>query len=102
MKLKGDSRLSKEKAGATMADVAREAGVALGTVSRVVNGQQVGPFSMPQLTQLAQNGQLTQQSLVWKQGMAGWEQAGSVAELSSLFAPSTPGNGATPPPMPNP
>ncbi len=67
-----------------------------------VNGQQVGPFSMPQLTQLAQNGQLTQQSLVWKQGMAGWEQAGSVAELSSLFAPSTPGNGATPPPMPNP
>ena len=67
-----------------------------------VNGQQAGPFSMPQLTQLAQNGQLTQQSLVWKQGMAGWEQAGSVAELSSLFAPSTPGNGATPPPMPNP
>ena len=42
MKLKGDSRMSKEKAGATMADVAREAGVALGTVSRVVNGQQVG------------------------------------------------------------
>ncbi len=67
-----------------------------------VNGQQAGPFSMPQLTQLAQNGQLTQQSLVWKQGMAGWEQAGSVAELSSLFAPSTPENGATPPPMPNP
>ena len=67
-----------------------------------VNGQQAGPFSMPQLTQLAQNGQLTQQSLVWKQGMAGWEQAGSVAELSSLFASSTPGNGATPPPMPNP
>ena len=28
--------------GDTMADVAREAGVALGTVSRVVNGQQVG------------------------------------------------------------
>ena len=67
-----------------------------------VNGQQAGPFTVPQLTQLVQNGQLTPQSLVWKQGMAGWEQAGSVAELSSLFAPSTPGNGATPPPMPNP
>ena len=35
--------LLKEKKNApTMADVAREAGVALGTVSRVVNGQQVG------------------------------------------------------------
>ncbi len=32
----------KEKNTPTMADVAREAGVALGTVSRVVNGQQVG------------------------------------------------------------
>ena len=31
-----------EKAAPTMADVAREAGVALGTVSKVVNGQAVG------------------------------------------------------------
>ena len=65
-----------------------------------VNGQQAGPFTVPQLTQLVQNGQLTPQSLVWKQGMAGWEQAGSVAELASLFAPPMPGTGATPPPMP--
>jgi len=34
--------LPKDKSTPTMADVAREAGVALGTVSRVVNGQQVG------------------------------------------------------------
>ena len=34
--------MSKEKNTPTMADVAREAGVALGTVSRVINGQQVG------------------------------------------------------------
>ena len=34
--------MPKEKTGATMADVAREAGVALGTVSKVVNGQPVG------------------------------------------------------------
>ena len=34
--------MQKEKNAPTMADVAREAGVALGTVSRVVNGQQVG------------------------------------------------------------
>ena len=65
-----------------------------------VNGQQIGPFTMPQLTQLVQNGQLTQQSLVWKQGMAGWEKAGNVAELASLFAPPMPEAGATPPQMP--
>ena len=34
--------MPKERGGATMADVAREAGVALGTVSKVVNGQAVG------------------------------------------------------------
>ena len=34
--------MAKERSGPTMADVAREAGVALGTVSRLVNGEQVG------------------------------------------------------------
>ncbi len=34
--------MDKEKNAPTMADVAKEAGVALGTVSRVVNGQHVG------------------------------------------------------------
>ena len=31
-----------KKTAATMSDVAREAGVALGTVSKVINGQSVG------------------------------------------------------------
>ena len=57
------------------------------------NGQQFGPFNMPQLQQMAQNGQLTAQTYVWKQGMANWELAGNVQELSSLF-------GAVPPPVP--
>ncbi len=34
--------MAERKSAPTMADVAREAGVALGTVSRVVNGEQVG------------------------------------------------------------
>ena len=38
----GGSLMAKEHSAPTMADVAREAGVALGTVSRVVNGEQVG------------------------------------------------------------
>ena len=63
-----------------------------------VGGQQTGPFSMPQLSQLVQNGNLTPQTLVWRQGMAGWEAAASVPELSALFAP--PSASPVPPPMP--
>jgi len=62
-----------------------------------VNGQQAGPFNAAQLQQMAQQGQLTPQTYVWKQGMARWETAGNVAELTSLFqTPQTP----PPPPIP--
>ena len=40
--MKRRNSIARETGSPTMADVAREAGVALGTVSRVVNGQQVG------------------------------------------------------------
>lgn len=63
-----------------------------------VNGAQAGPFNMQQLQQMVQNGQLTPQTYVWKQGMANWDFAGNVAELSVLFASLAPG--ATPPPPP--
>lgn len=58
-----------------------------------VNGQNMGPFNMQQMQQMVQNGQMTAQTYVWKQGMAGWELAGNVPELASLF-------GAVPPPPP--
>ena len=58
-----------------------------------INGQQSGPFGFPQLQQMVQNGQLTKETHVWKQGMAEWALAGTVQELSSLFA-------AVPPPPP--
>jgi membrane protease subunit (stomatin/prohibitin family) len=60
-----------------------------------INGQTGGPFNWQQLQQMVQNGQLTTNSHVWKQGMAGWELAGNVQELSSLF-------GSVPPPPPPP
>ncbi len=63
-----------------------------------VNGQQTGPFNMPQLQQMAAAGQLTAQSLVWKQGMAQWAAAGTVPELAALFAPPVPGGGVPPVP----
>lgn len=62
------------------------------------NGQQTGPFSMQQLQQMVQSNQLTPQTLVWKQGMPQWVQAGSVTELSGLF--SAPSTSVAPPPLP--
>ena len=63
--------------------------------SIAVNGQTSGPFNWQQLQQMVQNGQLNQNTHVWKQGMSAWEFAGSVHELSSLFIPVPP-----PPPPP--
>jgi len=60
-----------------------------------VNGQTAGPFHLQQLQQMVQNGQLTPNTHVWKQGMAAWELAGNVQELATLF-------GAVPPPPPPP
>lgn len=58
-----------------------------------VNGQQQGPFDLGALTQRAQQGQLTRETLVWSQGMANWAPAGQVSDLAQLFA-------SVPPPMP--
>ncbi len=63
-----------------------------------VNGSQAGPFNMQQLAQMAQGGQLTPQTYVWKQGMANWAFAKDVAELATLFAPPAPGSMPPPPP----
>ena len=63
-----------------------------------VNGQQSGPFGWQQLQQMVQSGQITKDTYVWKQGMANWELAGSVQELSSLFSDTPP----PPPPPPSP
>lgn len=65
------------------------------TYSVSVNGQTAGPFNVQQLQQMLQNGQLTKNTHVWKQGMVGWELAGNVQELAILF-------GAVPPPPPPP
>lgn len=55
-----------------------------------VNGQAIGPFDISVLTQMAAAGQLTADSLVWKNGMAQWAKAGTVDELKNLFANTMP------------
>ena len=51
-----------------------------------VNGQAAGPYDISTLAQMVTAGQLTADSLVWKNGMAQWAKAGSVDELKNLFA----------------
>jgi membrane protease subunit (stomatin/prohibitin family) len=58
-----------------------------------LGGKQAGPFDMPALQARVNDGSVTRESLVWKQGMANWTAAGSVPELAALFA-------AVPPPLP--
>lgn len=50
-----------------------------------VNGQAAGPFDTTTLTQMANAGQITADSLVWKNGMAEWAKAGTVDDLKDLF-----------------
>jgi hypothetical protein len=61
------------------------------------NGQQTGPFTIPQLQQMVMQGTFTKQTYVWKNGMANWAFAGTVDELAMLFMTNTP---PPPPPIP--
>ena len=61
----------------------------------VMNGQQVGPFPVAVLQQMIPAGAFNAASLVWRQGMAGWQTAGTVPELAALFVPTAP------PPLPS-
>ena len=74
-----------------------------------VEGRRYGPVTAEQLGAWAQQGRLTAQDLVWREGMAEWVAAGTVEELAALFAggaagqatgaespPSTPPGGFSP------
>lgn len=57
------------------------------------DGQSSGPFDLATMRDLVLSGTLGRESLVWKQGMASWDSASSLAELAPLFE-------STPPPLP--
>jgi membrane protease subunit (stomatin/prohibitin family) len=58
-----------------------------------LNGQQAGPFEVPDLATKAGSGQINRDTLVWRQGMPTWTAASGVPELKSLFD-------SVPPPVP--
>lgn len=62
-----------------------------------IGGQQYGPYNMDLCKQMVQNGQLTPQTMVWKEGLPAWTPASQVPELQILFMPPTPTGPAMPP-----
>jgi hypothetical protein len=53
------------------------------------NGQQQGPFPEAQFRDLVTRGTIRADTLVWTEGMSGWQRAGDVPGLASGSAPST-------------
>jgi len=58
-----------------------------------IGGSQAGPFSPFGLQAEIAAGRVTRDTLVWRQGMAGWTRASEVADVATLFS-------AAPPPLP--
>jgi hypothetical protein len=63
------------------------------------NGQQQGPYQEAQFRDLIARGTVGAQTLVWSEGMAGWQKAGDVP---GLMASAMMAGGAPPPMMPQP
>ncbi len=52
-----------------------------------IDGKAQGPFDIETLKSMISNGTFTMNSLVWKEGMAAWQEANTISELSSIFPP---------------
>ncbi|HIJ96724.1 MAG TPA: SPFH domain-containing protein [Desulfuromonadales bacterium] len=57
------------------------------------NGTKTGPFDQQTIIASIQAGSVTGETLLWKQGMAGWEKGAAFAEFKMFLA-------VTPPPLP--
>ncbi|MDK2972416.1 MAG: hypothetical protein PWP23_2171 [Candidatus Sumerlaeota bacterium] len=58
-----------------------------------IGGQSAGPLDAAALQAQVSAGNVTRETLVWRQGMAAWTKAADVPELAPLF-------GSAPPPLP--
>ena len=58
-----------------------------------LGGEATGPHSDATVQAMAGDGRLTRDTLVWRDGMEGWEKAAQVGDLRSLFP-------SAPPPLP--
>src|SRR3982074_2930897 len=54
-------------------------------------GKQQGPYPEAQLREFIANGTVTAETLVWTEGMAGWQKAGGISGLlSGVSGPPAP------------
>ena len=58
-----------------------------------INGAQQGPLDQAAVQGMINKGEITRDTLVWKEGMSNWTAASLVPEVNKLF-------GAVPPPLP--
>lgn len=58
-----------------------------------VGGHQTGPYTTTEMVEKMQIGEVTRESLVWRQGIGDWTPADSLDELRDKFA-------TLPPPLP--
>src|ERR1044071_8884794 len=63
------------------------------------NGQQQGPFGDAQLRDLIVNGTVRADTLVWTEGMAGWQKAAEIPGLMPSGGPPPMSMGGPPPMM---
>ena len=61
------------------------------------DGQQIGPVEFSEIERLRSEGQLTDDTLVWQQGMANWVKLSSLPKPSA-GTPAPPPSTAIPPP----
>ena len=65
---------------------------AQGTWYIVVEGEQVGPLAEPDIAARLRRGEITGETLVWKEGLADWMKLSSVPELAQMpSSQATPG-----------
>ena len=54
------------------------------------NGKPTGPYTLDELTEMAEKGVFKKESLVWKKGIENWVKAGKLQELHTVFENSIP------------
>jgi len=63
-----------------------------------LDGQKTGPFNKSQLSQLFQNNQFNNESIVWSEGMNDWSEAKNILDLKEILNKNIQSSGPPPPP----
>lgn len=96
-------RSSGERAVGAAAEPKPAPAEAQGTWYVVVEGEQMGPLAEPDIAARLGRGEITGESLVWKEGLADWVKLSAVPELAQMSSSqATPGAQSTSAPEPAP